>query len=221
MLGFSAALLSLYLTQSEHSPLSRSLPLLIIGLPIMDTLTVMVRRILRGKSPFKPDKTHFHHQIMDLGASHVGSVALIYLLQSLMVFLSVYLEYDTAGSVFVVFIIIFSVILTIFYIGKRYNIAMYKALAWGKDWAETIGSTRMANVSKDWLLKTLQFVLTAGLTILAISSTPQFRGWEVILFFLIILGMFISLKFNRWLFNNLVRYSIYFGRNLPSVFDAE
>jgi hypothetical protein len=67
----------------------------------------------------------------------------------------------------------------------------------------------MANVSKDWLLKALQFVLTTGLTVLAISSTPQFRGWEVILFFLIIIGLFISLKFNRWLFNNLVRYSIY------------
>ena len=35
MLGFSAALLSLYLTQSEHSPLARTLPLLIIGLPIL------------------------------------------------------------------------------------------------------------------------------------------------------------------------------------------
>ena len=209
MLGFSAALLSLYLTQSEHSPLARTLPLLIIGLPIMDTLTVMVRRIMRGRSPFKPDKTHFHHQIMDLGASHVGSVALIYLLQSLMIFLSIYLEYDTAGDVFIIFIIIFSGILLFFYIGKNYNISVYKALAWGKDWAETLGSTKTANISKKWLLRALQIVLAAGLTVLAVSSTPTFRRWELLLFFFIIVGMFISRKLNKTIFNNLVRYSIY------------
>jgi UDP-GlcNAc:undecaprenyl-phosphate/decaprenyl-phosphate GlcNAc-1-phosphate transferase len=209
LLGFSAALLSLYLTQSEHSPFARTLPLLIIGLPIMDTLTVMVRRIMRGRSPFKPDKTHFHHQMMEMGASHVGSVALIYLLQSLMVFLAFYLEYYTAGDVFITFIIIFSGILLFFYIGKNYNISMYKALAWGKDWTETLGSSRLANVSKDWLLRALQFVLAAGLTILAVSSTPKFRGWELLLFFIIIVCMFIFRKLSRTVFNNLVRYSIY------------
>ncbi len=35
--------------------------LYIAGLPILDTLIVMTRRIKKGKSPFSPDKTHIHH----------------------------------------------------------------------------------------------------------------------------------------------------------------
>ncbi len=43
----------------------------VFGIPIFDTIRVMTSRIMRGKSPFSPDKTHFHHIIIDLGNSHV------------------------------------------------------------------------------------------------------------------------------------------------------
>ena len=51
---------------------------LILGLPIMDTLLVMGRRILQGKSPFSPDKTHLHHRLMELGIPHAGVVPIMY-----------------------------------------------------------------------------------------------------------------------------------------------
>ena len=45
----------------------------VLSIPVFDTLRVMSSRILRGKSPFHPDKTHLHHMFIDLGYSHTGT----------------------------------------------------------------------------------------------------------------------------------------------------
>jgi len=47
--------------------------LAVLAIPVFDTLRVMTLRILRGTSPFNPDKTHLHHLLLDLHFSHVGT----------------------------------------------------------------------------------------------------------------------------------------------------
>ncbi|QVL37447.1 glycosyltransferase family 4 protein [Aminirod propionatiphilus] len=37
------------------------------GIPVLDTLSAMCRRLLRGRSPFSPDRGHFHHVLLDFG----------------------------------------------------------------------------------------------------------------------------------------------------------
>ncbi|MCQ2136526.1 MAG: undecaprenyl/decaprenyl-phosphate alpha-N-acetylglucosaminyl 1-phosphate transferase [Bacteroidales bacterium] len=44
----------------------------VLSMPIADTLRVMVMRMIGGKSPFKPDKTHLHHRFIALGFSHIA-----------------------------------------------------------------------------------------------------------------------------------------------------
>ncbi len=44
----------------------------VLGIPIFDTIRVMCSRIIKGGSPFAPDKTHLHHLFIDLGFSHIG-----------------------------------------------------------------------------------------------------------------------------------------------------
>ncbi|MCQ2375207.1 MAG: undecaprenyl/decaprenyl-phosphate alpha-N-acetylglucosaminyl 1-phosphate transferase [Salinivirgaceae bacterium] len=52
--------------------------LAVLSIPVFDTLRVMLGRIIKGKSPFRPDKTHLHHLYLELGFSHVGiSVGLV------------------------------------------------------------------------------------------------------------------------------------------------
>ena len=51
--------------------------LAVLCIPIFDTLRVMTMRILRGKSPFSPDKTHLHHLFIDMGFSHLGAALFI------------------------------------------------------------------------------------------------------------------------------------------------
>lgn len=47
--------------------------LAVLCVPVFDTLRVMSMRIVRGKSPFCPDKTHLHHMFIELGYSHIGT----------------------------------------------------------------------------------------------------------------------------------------------------
>ena len=47
--------------------------LAVMCIPVFDTLRVMILRILRGRSPFRPDKTHLHHLFIEMGFSHLGA----------------------------------------------------------------------------------------------------------------------------------------------------
>jgi len=49
----------------------------ILIVPLFDTIRVFTLRILRGQSPFHPDKNHLHHRILKLGLSHFRSTSLI------------------------------------------------------------------------------------------------------------------------------------------------
>ena len=51
--------------------------LAVLSVPVFDTLRVMSTRILKGTSPFRPDKTHLHHMFSDLGCSHVATTLAI------------------------------------------------------------------------------------------------------------------------------------------------
>lgn len=59
--------------------------LAVLCIPVFDTLRVMTMRILRGTSPFHPDKTHLHHLFIDMGFSHLGAALFILLLNFLVV----------------------------------------------------------------------------------------------------------------------------------------
>ena len=47
--------------------------LAVLSIPVFDTVRVMTERILRGKSPFSPDKTHLHHLFTQAGFSYIGT----------------------------------------------------------------------------------------------------------------------------------------------------
>jgi acetyl-CoA carboxylase carboxyl transferase subunit alpha len=49
----------------------------VLILPLYDTLSVIMRRILRGRSPFSPDKTHIHHQLLRCGLSHSSTTGVL------------------------------------------------------------------------------------------------------------------------------------------------
>jgi len=83
LLGFSAIVLAIKITQ-ENTCLSPVLPLIILGFPVLDTLTVMVERMRQGRSPFSPDKNHFHHRLITLGLFHNEAVVVIYMIQAVM-----------------------------------------------------------------------------------------------------------------------------------------
>jgi UDP-GlcNAc:undecaprenyl-phosphate GlcNAc-1-phosphate transferase len=94
LLGFSAVVLAVKTTQG-YTPLSPLLPLIILGLPVLDTLIVMALRISQGRSPFAPDKNHFHHRLMRLGLSHTEAVFVIYVIQALLILSAIFFKYHS------------------------------------------------------------------------------------------------------------------------------
>ena len=72
--------------------------LAVLAIPVFDTLRVMSARIIRGTSPFNPDKTHLHHLLFDLHFSHVGTTG-TEILANLLVVGSWYLSYRLGASI--------------------------------------------------------------------------------------------------------------------------
>lgn len=87
LLGFFVITISLALTQ-EDNQLSPVLPLFLVGMPVIDTIWAIIRRIKLRMSPFVADKNHFHHKLMKLGLFHSESVMSIYILHASFVYMA-------------------------------------------------------------------------------------------------------------------------------------
>jgi UDP-GlcNAc:undecaprenyl-phosphate/decaprenyl-phosphate GlcNAc-1-phosphate transferase len=70
--GYTLAVLSILGTAKV------AVALLVLGVPILDTFWIIVRRLSSGHSPFTPDRGHIHHRLLDLGLSHSQTVLVIY-----------------------------------------------------------------------------------------------------------------------------------------------
>lgn len=76
-LGFALCYMALALTQGEGSRVQPVSALLILGVPIADTLTLMTRRLFKGKNPFRADKYHLHHILLRYGLDRKQAVKVI------------------------------------------------------------------------------------------------------------------------------------------------
>lgn len=78
VLGYCMGCLSILLIIFAYERISPCTPLIILAIPILDTLMVMGQRVQRGVSIFAPDMSHFHHRLLDLGFGHKATVLLVY-----------------------------------------------------------------------------------------------------------------------------------------------
>jgi UDP-GlcNAc:undecaprenyl-phosphate GlcNAc-1-phosphate transferase len=84
-LGFTLGLSAILLTDSARGPYTPALALLLIGLPLLDTVAVAVQRLVAGRSPFRADTNHLHHKLLALGFLQHEAVLAIYAIQAAMV----------------------------------------------------------------------------------------------------------------------------------------
>ena len=93
LLGFTLGVLAINLTQNGQLPYSAMLPLLLLGLPIIDMLGVIAVRLQEGRSPFVADRKHLHHRLLDLGFDHFEAVGLIYVVQGTLLVLAWFMRF--------------------------------------------------------------------------------------------------------------------------------
>ncbi|WP_322851275.1 UDP-N-acetylglucosamine--undecaprenyl-phosphate N-acetylglucosaminephosphotransferase [Vibrio harveyi] len=119
MIGFTVIWLLLGVSQTENSePLMRPVTALwLIAVPLMDMAAIMIRRIRRGNSPFKPDREHLHHIFQRLGLGPKQTLAAICLIATLYASFGIFGEATniselTMFSLFIVFFILYALILS-------------------------------------------------------------------------------------------------------------
>lgn len=76
-LGYMLAVFSL-IGFKNVTLFSLVVPVLLLGLPISDTIFAIVRRLVQGRPPMSPDKSHMHHQLIDMGFTTRQAVLLMY-----------------------------------------------------------------------------------------------------------------------------------------------
>lgn len=92
LIGFTLAIFGILSKTKSSTAFSVIFPLLVLGLPIMDTMLSMLRRFIKSikpdqkysnkktglKSIFYPDRNHIHHQLMGFGFSQKKVVIILY-----------------------------------------------------------------------------------------------------------------------------------------------
>ncbi len=213
-IGFMAVFLAIYLTQNVNQTLNPALPLLLLGLPILDTLVVMIRRIRAGRSPFLPDKTHIHHRFMEYGFSHAESVACIYLLHSF--FLASALAFKHASDVVVIgaYLLISTSILLLFYVASATKWTLHPA----KDGVNRRGNSFWR---KDSLFQFCRHYINFSLAIFLVTQLYCLRNRIAEMsndaYLIIVCSLILFFLLPRTYQNIWVRFSIYIAAIFSSV----
>jgi len=115
-LGFTIASATVMCTAKSQAMVGFALPLLALGIPIFDTLFIMLDRFGREKSVFQPDTEHFHHRLLRFGLKQRHVVILSYAVTLLATGAGVFLMAARNVRSLVVFISILVLIVLIFHI---------------------------------------------------------------------------------------------------------
>jgi UDP-GlcNAc:undecaprenyl-phosphate GlcNAc-1-phosphate transferase len=119
VLGFAVGVLSLRATQTGNSVVSAATPILLLALPILDTLSVMVQRVSEGRSPFSADKNHIHHKLLALGFDHHEAVMVIYAIQSNLFLFAYWMRFESDLAILGAVTIFFVASITLLQIATR------------------------------------------------------------------------------------------------------
>ena len=97
LLGFVIAWLAVTLSHPSHlgepAVFAPVTALWLFAIPLMDTVAIMVRRLLKGQSPFLPDRDHLHHIVMRAGYRDRHALLMISLSAVIMVGVGLWMEF--------------------------------------------------------------------------------------------------------------------------------
>ena len=118
-LGYMLAGISVIGAVKSAATIALIVPILALGLPILDTTFAIVRRYRGGVPIFKPDKGHLHHRLLDLGFSQRQAVLLMYVISALLGLSAVAL---TEVSTQIAILIVCAVVVAVLFGAKKIGI---------------------------------------------------------------------------------------------------
>ena len=116
-MGFMLAVISLAGTMKSVTAISLAIPILVLGLPLFDTLFAMTRRLANGRPIGEGDRGHIHHRLVDMGLSHRMSVTVLYVISGALGLVSIALA--DKGILMAILLVVF---ILVFVIGGARNL---------------------------------------------------------------------------------------------------
>jgi UDP-GlcNAc:undecaprenyl-phosphate GlcNAc-1-phosphate transferase len=101
-LGFTLGVISIQGMLKSYATIAIAIPLLVLGLPLFDTIFAIVRRLLSGKPIMQADRGHLHHKLIDMGLSQRQSVVIMYMLSAVLGLCAIILAGKGAFSAIIV-----------------------------------------------------------------------------------------------------------------------
>ena len=92
-LGFSLAWFAISLSQGEHRAIAPVTALWLLAVPLLDTVAIILRRMIKRKSPFSADREHLHHALVLSGLAVAPSALIIYAASISAVSIGIYSHY--------------------------------------------------------------------------------------------------------------------------------
>jgi len=113
-LGFIISASSVMCSTKSGALVGLALPILALGIPIFDTLFSILRRFLERRSIFAPDRSHFHHRLLDIGLNQRHVVIVAYIMTLLAAGLGMFMMVTRNIDSLVIFLCILLLLLLIF-----------------------------------------------------------------------------------------------------------
>ncbi len=98
LIGFLLSALALQGAQKAPTMFAVAIPIVSFGLPILETVLSVIRRLISGRPVFTADREHIHHKLLQHGLTHRQVVILLYGVSGIFALLSLFLLWPTGSS---------------------------------------------------------------------------------------------------------------------------
>jgi len=98
LIGFLLSAFALKGAQKAPTIVAVAIPIVSFGLPILETVLSIIRRLISGRPVFTADREHIHHKLLQHGLTHRQVVILLYGVSAVFALLSLFLLWPTGSS---------------------------------------------------------------------------------------------------------------------------
>jgi UDP-GlcNAc:undecaprenyl-phosphate GlcNAc-1-phosphate transferase len=156
-LGYMLAGLSVLGSIKSQATVTILIPIIALGLPLIDTVFAPIRRFVIGQRLFKPDGEHFHHRLLRYGLTQRRAVLILYGITLCLGGLSLGLVHARDDRAALILLLVgAAVIFAIRKLGYLEYLAMDKLLGWFRDVSDELGFPRERRTFLGWQMAIAQ-----------------------------------------------------------------
>ena len=144
------AALSILGSMKSEATVAILIPIIALGVPLVDAVLAPLRRIVLGKHPFKPDRNHIHHKLLKLGLTHRNAVLLLYGATILLgVFTLLIVKFHDERSALILLALGVIVVIALRRLGYLEYVAVERIMGYIKDVSDEAGMRRQRRAFLD------------------------------------------------------------------------